>query len=283
MLISIDENSGFCPGVVRAITTAESRLGSECNLFCLGDIVHNGQEVDRLSALGLITIDKERFHTLADTRVLLRAHGEPPETYSYAIEHNIELIDATCPVVLGLQRKIRNSYDAHPDAQIVIYGKVGHAEVLGLNGQCRNNAIIIESIDDISKIDPHREVILFSQTTMSISTFNRIVEYLKQNLPPTTPFIYYDTICRQVANRVPNIRRFAERFDLILFIAGRKSSNGRILFEECRAVNPNSHHISSLDEIDKKWFSDIKSVGICGATSTPKWLMDRAAEIVAKI
>lgn len=280
MKISIDDNSGFCPGVVRAITTAESCLAAKSRLYCLGDIVHNGQEVDRLAAMGLDCIDSSEYHTMSDTTVLLRAHGEPPETYEFARQHNIELIDATCSVVLGLQRRIRQAYEAHPDAQIVIYGKVGHAEVLGLNGQCRNSAIIIESIDDICKIDPRREVILFSQTTMSIATFNSIVERLKSTLPATTAFTYHDTICRQVANRVPNIRRFARRFDLILFIAGRKSSNGRILFEECRAVNPNSHHISDLDEIDENWFRDIESVGICGATSTPKWLMDKAAEFV---
>lgn len=280
MKISIDENSGFCPGVVRAITRAERELQNHGTLYCLGDIVHNGQEVERLAESGLTCVDQEQFSVLHDTTVLLRAHGEPPATYSLAQRNNIQIIDATCPVVLQLQNKIKQAYTAHPQAQIVIYGKVGHAEVIGLNGQCDNRAIIIESIDDLKKLDLHREVILFSQTTMSISTFNEIVRNIQQNIPVGTPFTYHDTICRQVANRIPNIRRFAEQYDLILFIAGKKSSNGRILFDECKAVNPNSHHIYSIDEIERKWFVNISSVGICGATSTPKWLMEKVAKII---
>lgn len=281
MKISIDENSGFCPGVVRAITRAERELQNNETLYCLGDIVHNGQEVERLAESGLICIDQEQFSRLHDTTVLLRAHGEPPSTYDHASHNNIQIIDATCPVVLQLQKKIKQAYTLHIEAQIVIYGKVGHAEVIGLNGQCDNRAIIIESLEDLKKIDFHREIILFSQTTMSISTFNEIVRTIQQNIPKTTPFTYYDTICRQVANRIPNIRRFAEQYDLILFIAGKKSSNGRILFDQCRAVNPNSHHIYSIDEIKSQWFVNVSSVGICGATSTPKWLMEKVAKIIS--
>lgn len=280
MKISIDENSGFCPGVVRAITRAERELQNNDTLYCLGDIVHNGQEVERLAESGLICIDQKEFGTLHDTTVLLRAHGEPPATYSHAAQNNIQIIDATCPVVLQLQKKIKQAYTSHPDAQIVIYGKVGHAEVIGLNGQCDNRAIIIESPADLDKIELTREIILFSQTTMSIATFDKIVNHIQQNIPATTPFTYHDTICRQVANRIPNIRRFAEQYDLILFIAGKKSSNGRILFDECKAVNPNSHHIYSIEEIDRNWFVNISSIGICGATSTPKWLMEKVANIV---
>lgn len=280
MKISIDENSGFCPGVVRAITRAERELQNHETLYCLGDIVHNGQEVERLAESGLICVDQRQYSTLHDTTVLLRAHGEPPETYLLAERNNIQIIDATCPVVLQLQKKIKQAYTTHPQAQIVIYGKIGHAEVVGLNGQCNNHAIIIESLADVDKIDINREIILFSQTTMSIDTFNEIVRHIQQNIPAATPFTFHDTICRQVANRIPNIRRFAEQYDMILFIAGKKSSNGRILFDECMKVNHNSHHIYSIDEIDRKWFVDVSSVGICGATSTPKWLMEKVAKII---
>ena len=282
MKISIDTNSGFCPGVVRAITRAERELQNHDTLYCLGDIVHNGQEVERLAKMGLTCIDQQQFSALNNTTVLLRAHGEPPATYRLAERNEISIIDATCPVVLQLQKKIKLAYTTHPDAQIVIYGKVGHAEVIGLNGQCDNRAIIIESLADLDKIDPKREVILFSQTTMSISTFNEIVTRLKETLPPETPFTYHDTICRQVANRIPNIRHFAQQYDLILFIAGTKSSNGRILFDECKTVNPNSYHVCSIDEIQRQWFSNASSVGICGATSTPKWLMESVAKIISK-
>lgn len=284
MVIDIDDNSGFCPGVVRAIGTAETELGREGKLYCLGDIVHNGQEVERLALMGLKCIEQEEFRQMHGGRVLLRAHGEPPMTYQTASENGIKLIDATCKVVLQLQKKIKQAYAEHPEAQIVIYGKVGHAEVIGLNGQCENKAIIVERVDDLEKIDYRREIILFSQTTMSIETFGKIVEEIKKRIAGvSTPFTYYDTICRQVANRIPNIKTFAQKYDLILFIAGKKSSNGRILFDECKQVNSNSHHITSADEIESNWFINISSVGICGATSTPKWQMEEVAKRVQNI
>lgn len=281
MVIVIDDNSGFCPGVVRAIGTAETELGREGKLYCLGDIVHNGQEVERLSLMGLKCIDQDEFFQMHGRRVLLRAHGEPPATYQVAERNGIRLIDATCKVVLQLQKKIKQAYADHPDAQIVIYGKVGHAEVIGLNGQCENKAIIVEREQDLDKIDYSREIILFSQTTMSIDTFGKIVNQIKNRIQgSTTSFTFYDTICRQVANRIPNIKDFARKYDLILFIAGKKSSNGRILFDECRQVNNNSHHITSADEMESDWFLNISSVGICGATSTPKWQMEEVARRV---
>lgn len=283
MTIDIDSNSGFCPGVVRAISTAETELGREGILYCLGDIVHNGQEVERLALMGLKCIEQEEFKRMRGGRVLLRAHGEPPVTYQTATENGIRLIDATCKVVLQLQGKIKQAYAEHPEAQIVIYGKVGHAEVIGLNGQCENKAIIVEKEEDLEKIDYKREIILFSQTTMSIETFGKIVEEIKKRIGSNkTSFTYYDTICRQVANRIPNIKTFARKYDLILFIAGKKSSNGRILFDECKRVNSNSYHINSADEMKSEWFVNISSVGICGATSTPKWQMEEVAKRVRK-
>jgi len=283
MVIDIDSNSGFCPGVVRAIGTAETELGREGKLYCLGDIVHNGQEVERLALIGLKCIDQEEFKQMRGGRVLLRAHGEPPATYHIAEENGVKLIDATCKVVLQLQKKIKQAFAEHPDAQIVIYGKVGHAEVVGLNGQCENKAIIVEKKEDLDKIDYSREIILFSQTTMSIEIFGKIVGEIKKRIEGKgIAFTYYDTICRQVANRIPNIKAFAQKYDLILFIAGKKSSNGRILFDECKRVNSNSYHITSAEEMKKEWFVNISSVGICGATSTPKWQMEEVAERVSE-
>ena len=276
MKIEIDNNSGFCFGVMRATTTAETELTKQQPLYCLGDIVHNGQEVDRLTRLGLITIDHAQLAQLHDVRVLLRAHGEPPHTYELAQRNNITLIDATCPVVLKLQQKIHQAYTSHPDAQIVIYGKIGHAEVIGLEGQTEGKAIVIEDENDIHKIDFSRPIILFSQTTKSIEGFNQLVNTIKEKLSTSEGihFEYHDTICRNVANRIPDIKRFASQFDIILFVAGAKSSNGKVLFNECLSVNPRTYLVSSPEELDPEWFKDIKSVGICGATSTPKWLME---------
>jgi 4-hydroxy-3-methylbut-2-enyl diphosphate reductase len=276
MRIEIDNNSGFCFGVMRATSTAESELEKNQPLYCLGDIVHNGQEVDRLTRLGLITIDHTQLAQLHDVRVLLRAHGEPPHTYELAQRNNITIIDATCPVVLKLQQKIHQAYTNHPDAQIVIYGKIGHAEVIGLEGQTEGKAIVIEDENDIHKIDFSRPIILFSQTTKSIEGFNQLVNTIKEKLSTSEGihFEYHDTICRNVANRIPDIKRFASQFDIILFVAGAKSSNGKVLFNECLSVNPRTYLVSSPEELDPEWFKDIKSVGICGATSTPKWLME---------
>lgn len=274
MKIEIDNNSGFCFGVMRATTTAETELTKQQPLYCLGDIVHNGQEVDRLTRLGLITIDHTQLAQLHDVRVLLRAHGEPPHTYELAQRNNIKIIDATCPVVLKLQQKIHQAYTNHPDAQIVIYGKIGHAEVIGLEGQTEGNAIVIEDENDLSKIDFNRPIILFSQTTKSVEGFNQLVNIIKTKITDKIHFEYHDTICRNVANRIPDIKRFATQFDVILFVAGAKSSNGKVLFNECLSVNPHTYLISSPDELQYEWFNNVQSVGICGATSTPKWLME---------
>ena len=274
MKIEIDNNSGFCFGVMRATTTAESELTKQQPLYCLGDIVHNGQEVERLTKLGLITIDHTELAQLQNARVLLRAHGEPPHTYEVARKNNITIIDATCPVVLKLQQKIKQAYTNHPDAQIVIYGKIGHAEVIGLEGQTEGNAIVIEDENDLSKINFNRPIILFSQTTKSVEGFNQLVDIIKTKITDGIHFEYHDTICRNVANRIPDIKRFATQFDVILFVAGAKSSNGKVLFNECLSVNPRTYLVSSPDELQHEWFNNIQSVGICGATSTPKWLME---------
>ncbi len=274
--IEIDEGSGFCFGVTTAIQKAEEELLKGKPLYCLGDIVHNGKECERLKALGLITINHEEFKRLKHVKVLLRAHGEPPETYQTAKENDIEIIDATCPVVLRLQKRIKQEYDTttETEKQIVIYGKNGHAEVLGLVGQTEGRAIVIESLEEAKHLDFNKDIRLYSQTTKSVDEFWLIVEYIKQHISPETTFEYYDTICRQVANRMPNIRTFATSHDLIFFVSGKKSSNGKILFNECRKVNPNSHLIDDADEIDYRLLQGVRSIGICGATSTPKWLME---------
>ena len=275
--VEIDEGSGFCFGVVTAIHNAEEELAKGETLYCLGDIVHNSREVDRLKTMGLITINREEFKQLKNAKVLLRAHGEPPETYMIARENNIEIIDATCPVVLRLQKRIRQGYlaDSDEEKQIVIYGKSGHAEVLGLVGQTDGKAIVIEKAEEAKKLDLNKSIRLFSQTTKSLDEFQEIVEYFKQHISPEATFEYYDTICRQVANRMPKLREFAATHDLIFFVSGKKSSNGKMLFEECLKVNANSHLIDNEKEIDPSLLQNVKSIGVCGATSTPKWLMEK--------
>ena len=275
--VEIDEGSGFCFGVVTAIHKAEEELAKGETLYCLGDIVHNSREVDRLKTMGLITINREEFKQLKNAKVLLRAHGEPPETYMIARENNIEIIDATCPVVLRLQKRIRQGYlaDSDEERQIVIYGKSGHAEVLGLVGQTDGKAIVIEKAEEAKKLDLNKSIRLFSQTTKSLDEFQEIVEYFKQHISPEATFEYYDTICRQVANRMPKLREFAATHDLIFFVSGKKSSNGKMLFEECLKVNANSHLIDNEKEIDPSLLQNVKSIGVCGATSTPKWLMEK--------
>ena len=275
--VEIDEGSGFCFGVVTAIHKAEEELAKGETLYCLGDIVHNSREVDRLKTMGLITINREEFKQLKNAKVLLRAHGEPPETYMIARENNIEIIDATCPVVLRLQKRIRQGYlaDSDEEKQIVIYGKSGHAEVLGLVGQTDGKAIVIEKAEEAKKLDLNKSIRLFSQTTKSLDEFQEIVEYFKQHISPEATFEYYDTICRQVANRMPKLREFAATHDLIFFVSGKKSSNGKMLFEECLKVNANSHLIDNEKEIDPSLLQNVKSIGVCGATSTPKWLMEK--------
>ncbi len=298
--IEIDSGSGFCFGVTTAIKKAEEELASGNTLYCLGDIVHNGMECERLRRLGLITINHDDMRNLHDVKVLLRAHGEPPETYQLARRNNIEIIDATCPVVLQLQRRIKTQYEkmqtarnALPkcntcdetepseEAQIVIFGKKGHAEVLGLVGQTESRAIVIEQFDDVAKLDFCRDIYLYSQTTKSLDEFHRITDYIQSHISPTAVFRSFDTICRQVANRMPNISTFATRHDLILFVCGRKSSNGKVLFNECLRVNPNSHLIEGPAEIHPAWLEGIRTVGICGATSTPKWLMEQCRDAIS--
>ncbi len=277
MKIDIDENSGFCFGVVSAISTAEKKLTDSKKLYCLGDIVHNGQEVNRLANLGLETINLDEFNALSNATVLLRAHGEPPSTYIKAKDNNIAIIDATCKVVLNLQRRIFQAYKQNPNSQIVIYGKQGHAEVLGLVGQTNGSAIVVENIDDLAKVNFNKPVILFSQTTKSLDGFAEIVAIIKKKLSPDIEFKYYDTICRQVANRLPEIKKFAIRYEIIIFVSGAKSSNGKVLYGECKSVNENTIMVSSPEELQPEWFENIQTVGICGATSTPKWLMEAVA------
>ncbi len=279
MRVEIDRRSGFCFGVINAIRSAEAELENAGRLYCLGDIVHNEQEVQRLEKMGLESVSKEKYFTLKNCKVLIRAHGEPPETYEYAEKNNIELIDATCPVVITLQEKVKQSYDAHiPDnGQVVIFGKKGHAEIIGLNGQTDNSAIVIESINELDKIDYSRPVSLYSQTTKRIEDFYAIAEEVKSRMNPGLQLEIKDTICRQVSNRVPNLKKFAANFDLILFVAGKKSSNGQYLYSICKETNDNSYIIADTAEINKDWFSSVESVGICGATSTPNWLMDEVA------
>lgn len=281
MKIEIDEGSGFCFGVVNAIKKAEQELQNRQKLFCLGDIVHNGQEVERLAQQGLATIDHGELTSISNKKILFRAHGEPPSTYEIAERQNLTVIDATCPVVLMLQKKIKKAYIENPNAQIVIYGTIGHAEVNGLVGQTDGKAIVIEGEHNFGKIDFAKDIILFSQTTSSVEEFNRLVEQLKAIKPAETNLICYDTICRQVANRIPNIRKFAEQFDLVFFVSGKKSSNGKVLFSECKKVNRNSFLISELEEIDFSLLKNAKTVGICGATSTPKWLMEQVAQKIS--
>ena len=276
MNIEIDQGSGFCFGVTRAISKAEEELSHGKTLYCLGDIVHNGQECSRLQEMGLITIDHDDFNQLQHATVLLRAHGEPPSTYQQASANHLELVDATCPVVLHLQERIKKEYDADTQhrKQIVIFGKNGHAEVLGLVGQTEGTAIVIEKPEEVSRLDFSRDICLYSQTTKSLDGFRQVVEFIKQNIQPTATFTSYDTNCRQVANRMPHIRDFASRHDVVLFVCGRKSSNGRALFEQCRLVNSRSYMIDAASEIESRWLEGYDSVGICGATSTPKWLME---------
>ncbi len=280
--IEIDNGSGFCFGVTRAISKAEEELNSTGHLYCLGDIVHNSNEVERLKSIGLETITHQQFEQLHDVKVLLRAHGEPPETYETARRNNIEIIDATCPVVLKLQQRINKTYNSSDEQapQIVIYGKRGHAEVLGLEGQTHGTALVIESIDEIDKIDYSRNIYLYSQTTKSVDGFKRIVEEISRRVQPGVSFQNYDTICRSVANRIPQIRQFARQHELILFVCGNKSSNGRILFAQCLDANPNSHLISNESEIDDNWLLGKQRIGICGATSTPRWLMNRVRDAI---
>ncbi|MBP6334972.1 MAG: 4-hydroxy-3-methylbut-2-enyl diphosphate reductase [Bacteroidia bacterium] len=287
MQVTIDPHSGFCFGVVYAIQMAEDELDASGKLYCLGDIVHNNMEVERLKSKGLEIIDHERMKTLRDCKVLIRAHGEPPETYKIALENNIELIDASCPVVLKLQNRVRISVDAmaENDGQVVIFGEAGHAEVMGLVGQTQGEAILVRNEEDLDKVDYSRPIHFFSQTTKSTRGFERMRTLIEERSRKAQEeevgdeFLNSnDTVCRQVSNREPQLRKFSAAHDVIIFVSGKKSSNGKVLFEVCKAVNSRSYFISDTDEIDPSWTTGIGSVGICGATSTPMWLMKKVEE-----
>ncbi|MCQ2111037.1 MAG: 4-hydroxy-3-methylbut-2-enyl diphosphate reductase [Bacteroidaceae bacterium] len=282
--VEIDKDSGFCFGVTTAIGKAEEELKEAETLFCLGDIVHNGIECQRLSDMGLKTINHDEFEDLTNVKVLFRAHGEPPETYETAKRNGIELIDATCPVVLKLQKRIHEQYlETDPERQqIVIYGQKGHAEVLGLVGQTRGSAIVVESVKDLDKVDFSKEIFLYAQTTKPQDGYQQIIQAIETRLQSGSRLTHFNTICGQVSHRRENIRRFAAAHDLVLFVAGQKSSNGKVLFSECAGVNPRTYSIEGPADIDFNLFTGVESVGICGATSTPKWLMEQCRQEILK-
>ncbi|MDR7131153.1 4-hydroxy-3-methylbut-2-enyl diphosphate reductase [Algoriphagus sp. 4150] len=291
MLVTIDKNSGYCFGVEFAIKMAEDEMEQSDQLYCLGDIVHNDMEVSRLSAKGLVVIDREQLSELHDCKVLIRAHGEPPETYRTAIENNIELIDASCPVVLKLQHRVKSAFDKmeREDGQIVIYGKKGHAEVIGLTGQTLEKAIVVMEDSDLDKIDFSRPVTLFSQTTKSTKGFYEISQKIEERIQAAKQevnretFNPNDSICRQVSNREPQLHRFSQENDVILFVSGKKSSNGKALYQVCLGQNPRSYFIENESEIKSDWFQKDEKVGICGATSTPMWLMEQVKSYVESL
>jgi 4-hydroxy-3-methylbut-2-enyl diphosphate reductase len=278
--IEIDDASGFCFGVTTAIRKAEEELAQGSQLYCLGDIVHNGKEVERLRNLGLKTIDHNGFERLQGAKVLLRAHGEPPSTYLKAEERRIEIIDATCPVVLQLQKRIRREYESSKDTIIAIFGKKGHAEVLGLVGQTEGHAVVLESIEDAKQLDFSRDIRLFSQTTKPLSEFREIERYIAGHIQLPATFRSFDTICRSVSGRLPRLQAFAKRHDALLFVSGQKSSNGRVLYEACLDVNKHSYLVEGPEDINFNWFDGIMTLGICGATSTPKWLMEACKKVI---
>jgi 4-hydroxy-3-methylbut-2-en-1-yl diphosphate reductase len=283
MQVTIDKNSGYCFGVEFAIKMAEDEMENSDLLYCLGDIVHNDMEVKRLREKGLVVIDREQLHKLTNCKVLIRAHGEPPETYKTAIENNIELIDASCPVVLKLQHRVKNAFDRmeREKGQIVIYGKKGHAEVIGLTGQTLEKAIVVMEDADLEKIDYNRPVTLFSQTTKSTKGFYELSQKIEEKIKNAKgeltelDFNANDSICRQVSNREPQLQRFAQENDVILFVSGRKSSNGKALYQVCLNENPRSYFIENETELNPEWFNSMDKIGICGATSTPMWLMEQ--------
>lgn len=275
--IEIDKHSGFCMGVVKAIQSAEKFLNeNDGALYSLGDIVHNNKEVERLESRGMQTIDHDFLKSIRNANVLFRAHGEPPSTYEIAKENNINLIDATCPVVLGLQAKIRKKYQTAEakDTQIVIFGKKGHAEVVGLMGQTNQTAIVLDQTTDLSALDFSKPIELYSQTTMPLDAFRSLVEKIRSSMQPGVPFNYHDTVCRQVANRLPLIRAFAAQHEVVLFVSGSKSSNGKALFEACQSVNERTYFLTGPEDLTSDMIQGVETIGICGATSTPLWLME---------
>lgn len=288
MQVTIDKNSGYCFGVEFAIKMAEDEMENKETLYCLGDIVHNDMEVKRLSEKGLVVIDRNQLQELSNCKVLIRAHGEPPETYKLAIENNIELIDASCPVVLKLQHRVKNAFDKmeRENGQIVIYGKKGHAEVIGLTGQTLEKAIVVMDDSDLDTLDYSRPITLFSQTTKSTKGFYALSEKIEGRIKEAkgelteVDFNSNDSICRQVSNREPQLQRFAQENDVILFVSGKKSSNGKALYQVCLSENPRSYFIENEEEIEVDWFQNVARVGICGATSTPMWLMEQVKAFV---
>lgn len=292
MRIKIDDNAGFCFGVVKAIGTAEEQLAHNQVLYCLGDIVHNNAEVQRLNQKGLRVIGHEQLDQLSGKKVLIRAHGEPPSTYQKAKDMGIELIDATCPIVLALQQKIRKGYEEmcqiSPKGQVVIFGKPGHAEVIGLCGQTDNSAVVVNTPDDLEGIDFNRPIRLYSQTTKSKEDYSLLIKNVEDRLAQQGKkdqegfFMAYNTICNRVANRAVQLEDFAKSVDIVLFVSGKGSSNGHYLYEYCKHVQPNTRLISDVDELDMEWFAHVQNVGITGATSTPRWLMEAVAKQLTK-
>lgn len=284
MRVEIDEHSGFCFGVVRAIGEAEQALQSG-SVASLGDIVHNRMEVQRLETLGLKTISHADIPTLKGRRMLIRAHGEPPRTYTLARECGVEIIDATCPVVAALQRKVKRAYEemAKVGGTVVILGKRGHAEVVGLTGQVDEKAVVVENEADLEQIDFSQPIYFLSQTTQSVEKFNRLTEIMRQRLTNEAMLTADDTICRRVSSREEHLREFARQHDVVIFVCGRKSSNGKVLYNICQQENEHSYNIEEASELQREWFEGVESVGICGATSTPKWLMENIAEAISQI
>lgn len=282
MRVTIDENSGFCFGVVRAISEAERALTEVGKVYSLGDIVHNRIEVQRLEELGLGTVSHDDMPSLGDATLLIRAHGEPPRTYRRAEELGIKLIDATCPVVARLQRRIRDAYDKMQavDGSVVLLGKRGHAEVVGLTGQVNDDVVVVEREDDLNLVDFSRPIYFLSQTTQSIDLFNRLGEEIIRRAGNQEHVTLDDTICRRVAGREESLTQFSRSVDVVIFVAGRKSSNGKVLCEVCRKANERTYNIEDVGELEAAWFEGVESVGICGATSTPRWLMERVAEAI---
>ena len=284
MRVVIDENSGFCFGVVRAISEAESALKQRGEVYSLGDIVHNRVEVQRLEEMGLSTVSHDDISSLQGRTLLIRAHGEPPTTYRLAEKYGVTVIDATCPVVARLQRRVRDAYESMSKigGRVVLLGKRGHAEVVGLTGQVSDDVTVVESEMDLELLDYSLPIYFLSQTTQSIELFNRLAEIIRSRMAEGVEFIVDDTICRRVAGREANLAIFAGSVDVVLFVCGRKSSNGRVLSEVCRRANPRCHNIEEASEIDMAWLEGAESVGICGATSTPRWLMEEVASFINK-
>ncbi len=288
MKIEIDQQSGFCFGVEKVIKIAEDILKEEGKVYCLGEIVHNQREMERLMSLGLVTIDYETYRNMKNCKVLIRAHGEPPETYEIAKKNNIQLLDGTCPIVDRLQKKVKIGYEEmkKKDGQVVIFGKEKHAEVIGLKGQAEGKAIVVNHLHELDQIDFSKPVVLYSQTTRNKKKYRELGMEIQKRINGVTDrseLLIYDTICNQVANRELTIREFARNHDLVLFVSGKNSSNGKMLFQVCKEENPNSRFISAEPEIEKSWFDNANSVGICGATSTPEWLMRNVAEKVKSL